>query len=489
MKKKTNSFTGAATARRNDIGGRVPPQNPEAEQSVLGSVLISDRVFDNVETIVGPADFYESRHRKIFEVMQELSRKDEAIDVITVAEGLRIKGWLESAGGASYLSALSDSIGTPAHAEEYANIVKEKSILRNLIDISTEAIEDSLSEGKDPKIILESVENKIFNLAETGHKGSMQAVKDLVADVFQRITAMGSRDEKLTGLPTGFARIDDYTSGLQPSELVIIAARPSLGKTSLALNIAYNLSVNKAKNIVIFSFEMNEQDLVKRLLAYGSRITLNKIRTGKYISQAEKSRLIDILGRLSGSSIRIDTEDNTVFDMRSKIRSLMTMLKRDGEKLDMVIIDYLQLVKPDDRIPREQQIAQISRALKAIAREMEIPVVALSQLNREVDREKGTRKTGPKLSNLRESGALEQDADVVMFIDRDEEKDMRGTMSAEGEDDVSVNLRKCKLIIAKNRNGPIGEQPVYFIPDYTAFQEITGQTTDESQGADYGDRF
>ncbi len=486
MRKRKDDSAGG----KNGSGsGRKPPQNLEAEQSLLGAILISENVFDNIAPVVDTADFYDIKHKKIYEAMKELSRGDSAVDVVTVSEALRTSGGLDNSGGAAYLSALSDSVGTPAHAAEYAKIVREKSILRNLISISTRAIEESLTEEKEPRTILEGVEKNIFELAEQGQKGGVKAVKDLVAGVFDQITAMGDREEKLTGLPFGYSKIDDHTSGMQPSELVIIAARPSLGKTSLALNMSYELAVNKGKNVLIFSFEMNEQDLIKRLLAYGSRIQLYKIRTGKYISGSERPRLIDILGRLSDSSVMIDTEDNSVFDIRSKTRSLMASLARKNEKLDLVIVDYLQLVKPDDRIPREQQISQISRALKAIAREMKIPVVALSQLNREVDRERGEKKAGPKLSNLRESGALEQDADVVIFIDRETETEEKGIMSDEGGE-KKVDIKKCKLLIAKNRNGPVGFQKVVFVPDYTAFQEIDErEMAGESEAAGYGDGF
>jgi len=458
-----------------EVLGKVPPQDVEAEQCLLGSIFISNRAFDDVAHIVREDDFYDPRHAKIFRIMKELNNDGKAIDLITVTGTAKDKNLSEGIGGASYSSSLADSVPTPAHAGEYAKRVRDKAILRNLIEISTKTIEEAYKSGREPVSILEQAQNGIFGLAEDRQKTSIQTIGDLVGPMFKMIEHLEKREERLTGLETGFNRIDDYTSGLQDSELIIIAARPSLGKTSLALNMAYNLGVKNGKNILIFSFEMGTMDLMRRFLSYGSRISMQKIRTGKMISQSEKSRMLDILGRMSSANVLFDVENNSVFEMRSKARALSSRLKRQEKKLDLIIVDYIQLVKPGDNIPREQQIAQISRSLKALAIEMQVPVVALSQLNREVDKTRGEKGGGPKLSNLRESGALEQDADVVLFIDREDDKEMEGTVSEPGKGDQKIKVRKCKLIIAKNRNGPIGDQSVYFVPDYTSFEQISYQ--------------
>ncbi|HPD19055.1 MAG TPA: replicative DNA helicase, partial [Candidatus Goldiibacteriota bacterium] len=354
----------------------------------------------------------------------------------------------------------------------------------------TKIIEDSFRQGVPPEDILENAERSIFNIREKEQSGSIKKVKDLVGEVFEKIQSAGAREESLLGLPTGFSKIDDLTLGLQPENLIIIAARPSVGKTSLAMNIAYHLGVEKNHNILIFSFEMSQYDLIMKFLAAGSKVSLQKIRTGKFLTKGENQRIVNVFDILSESSIYIDTDDNSVFDIRAKARNLMSELKRQKKSLDLIIVDYLQLIRPNEELPREQQISQISRSLKALARELKVPVVALSQLNREAEkREVSTRvKSGrdtkmsyPKLSDLRESGAIEQDADVVIFIARepqDKNEYVASYEDATGEK-FSHGTVNCKLIIAKNRNGPPGDQDVYFIKDLTVFQEISNRNTDE----------
>lgn len=479
-------------ATKQETAGKLPPQNVEAEQSLIGSVLISSPAFNEIAPLVMAQDFYDQRHRRIFEAMKELSEKGDAIDMLTITESLRVKGQLESAGGASYVSTLADSVPTAAHATDYAMIVREKAILRRLIEISTSIISTSFSEEKPPAEILQEAEHEIFNITEREQRTGMKEVKDMIGDVYEHMKKMGESSDALTGLPTGFARIDEYTSGLQKKELVIVAARPSLGKTSLAMNMAYDLAVRKKKNILVFSFEMSEEDLIKRLIAIGSRVSMQKIRRGKFMTREENARVVNVCGQLSQSFVWIDTEDNDVFNMRAKGRSLSAQLRKAGKTLDLLVIDYMQLVKPSDgKVAREQQIAQISRSLKAMARELDIPVIAISQLNREVEKRDRTTRGGdggkipPKLSDLRESGAIEQDADVVLFIDR-EAPDPKNPDAEQGDlgDGVFRKIKKCKLIIAKNRNGPTGDQNVIFVPELTAFVESSERDTDEA--VDYG---
>ncbi len=471
------------------IKGKLPPSNIEAEKSLLGCILISDKVFDKISPIVDADDFYDMSNKKIFEVIKEMNQRGDAVDYLTVTNALRTKGILESVGGASYISMLSDSIPTYAHAEEYARIVREKSILRNLIDLSTKIIEDSYGESRSPEDMLEMAERSILGIREKEQTGSIKKVKELVGEVYEKIKTTGAREGSLLGLPTGFSKIDNLTLGLQPENLIIIAARPSVGKTSLAMNIAYHLGVEKNYNVLIFSFEMSQYDLIMKFIAAGSKVELYKIRTGKFLTKAESQSIFHIMDLLSESSIFIDTDDNNVFDIRSKARNLMSELKRQKKTLDLIIIDYMQLIKPNENLPREQQIAQISRSLKALARELKVPVIALSQLNREAEKreyptrgksEKEPKISYPKLSDLRESGAIEQDADIVIFI----AKEAKGEYEASGEyapgESFSRKATKCKLIIAKNRNGPPGEQDVAFIRELTLFQEESKRDPNEA---------
>lgn len=484
MRKKNNN---AKEIVKNQ--GKLLPSSLEAERSLLGCILISDKVFDKISIIVDTEDFYDPAHKKIFSVIKEMSQRGDAIDYLTVTNVLKNKGLLESVGGASYIAMLSDSIPTYAHAEEYAKIIRSKSILRQLIELSTKIIEDSYKEIDPPETILENAERNIFNVRQREQTGSIKKVKDLVGDVYEKIQLTGAKEDPLLGLPTGFSKIDKLMLGLQPENLIIIAARPSVGKTSLAMNIAYHLGVEKKYNVLIFSFEMSQNDLVMKFIAAGSKVNLEKIRTGKFLTEGEKQHIFHTLDVLLDSSIYIDTEDNTVFDIRAKARNLMSELKRQNKTLDLIIIDYLQLIKPNEDLPREQQIAQISRSLKALARELKIPVIALSQLNREAEkREPSTtrRKTGdtpvisyPRLSDLRESGAIEQDADVVIFIAREAKGEYDATGEYMSGEKFSRKAVKCKLIIAKNRNGPLGEQDVAFIRELTLFQQESSRDTDE----------
>lgn len=485
-------MTGKNSKKKDEtkIQGKLPPSNIDAERSLLGCILISDKVFDKISPIVDADDFYDMTHKKIFEVVKEMTQRGDAVDYLTVTNTLRDRGILESVGGASYISMLSDSIPTYAHAEEYARIVREKSILRHLIDLSTQIVEDSFREVESPEDILEKAERIIFGIREKEQTGSIKKVKDMVGDVYERIKSIGAREDSLLGLPTGFSKIDNLTLGLQPENLIIIAARPSVGKTSLAMNIAYHLGAEKKYNILIFSFEMSQYDLIMKFLSIGSKVDLQKIRTGKLLSKVEYQHLFHIFNVLAESSIYIDTDDNNVFEIRAKARNLMSELKRQKKNLDLIIIDYLQLIRPNENLHREQQIAQISRSLKALARELKVPVIALSQLNREAEkretpttRGKGNKESKisyPKLSDLRESGAIEQDADVVIFIAREANIEYDALYEYASGEKFSRKGIKCKLIIAKNRNGPMGEQEVAFIRELTLFQEESKRDPNEA---------
>ena len=471
-----------------EIPGRVPPQNISAEQALLGCILLDGKAFDNVIPFTKEADdFYDPRHKRIFKAMLELYEGDSAIDSLTTIEALRTKGQLEDAGGASYVSSLSDSVPTSANVEEYAKIVKDKSILRHLIDLSTRIIETSFKEEFNPDEILAKAETDIFNVTNKKQKDSTVRLKDIVGQVYEDMKLLAGSDRTLLGLATGYKKLDDLMSGLQKSELIILAARPSIGKTSLALNIAYNAGTKEQQpaNIIIFSLEMNAIDLIRRFFAVGAKVKLVKIRTGRFINKEEEHRILDVAGKLSDSHIWLDTDDNNVLDIRAKARAKMNELKKDGKTLDLVIVDYLQLVRPSDmRVPREQQISFITRSLKILAKEINAPVMALSQLNREPEKRERTRgkdkKVPPRLSDLRESGAIEQDADVVIFIDREDEEEQRYERTYSDGQREEETQRNCRLIIAKNRNGPTGEQKVVFVQDFTSFAEASERDTDEA---------
>ncbi|HDQ26859.1 MAG TPA: replicative DNA helicase [bacterium] len=492
MKKRTGRDKSVIEKNAVPVTGKIPPQNTDAEQSLLGSVLQTNKVFDKVAHIVMPEDFYDPRNRRIFSAMKDINTKNAAIDLLTVTAELKDKGLLEEAGGASYVTALPENVPTAAHAEEYARIVREKAVLRNLIDFSVGITEASFSEENPPDAILEDAERIIFEIRQREQTGAVKKVKDMIFDVYERMKELGRGKDAHVGIETGYKKIDDFTSGLQPSELIIIAARPSLGKTSLAMNIAYRAAVDRDKCVLIFSLEMTAEDLIRRFLAIGSRVDLQKIRTGKFITMEEDAGLVRVAGELSNASIFIDTDDNGVFEMRAKARNLMSELRRENKKLDLIIVDYMQLVKPNESMPREQQIAQISRSLKALAREMNVPVVALSQLNRESEKREVSKFKGgpvsstPKLSDLRESGAIEQDADVVMFIAREGKEEGVSTETYDTGATFSRKTIKCKLMIEKNRNGPTGEQQVWFIPALTVFEQVSGMTTDEDVGGNAG---
>jgi replicative DNA helicase len=470
-----------------DIKGKLPPQNIEAEQSLLGCVFINNQAIDEIIPLIKADDFYDVRNRKIYEAMLEINKNGGAIDIITVSDMLRTKSVLDMAGGVSYISYLADIVPTAANVLEYAKIVQEKAILRSLISTATTIINDSMSEEKEPKYVAEQAIKRIFDATDRQKKESTVPVENIVNSVYEQIKMRGQRKEALIGLRTGYKIIDSALSGLQPQELIIIAARPSLGKTSLALNIAYNIALREEKTVLFFSFEMGKEILVERLLAIGSKINLFNLRRGKFANPQDSINLMEAAENLTKANILIDTDDNTVMDIRSKIFSQQNKFKKMGKNVDLVIIDYLQLIRPSDaKMQREQQIAYISRSLKAIARDLEIPVIALSQLNRDVEKRekpsasgKREKKVPPRLSDLRESGAIEQDADVVIFIDKISDEDKELDISFGEGPTMKRKIRECRLIIAKNRNGPLAEQDINFLPEITSFVEVTSQTTDE----------
>lgn len=445
---------------------KLPPQNIEAEQMVLGAVLIENDSMNKVVELLSPDDFYKDAHRRIFKVMIDMFETGEAIDLVTLQDALRGKVGLESVGGASYLAYLVSLVPTAANIKNHARIVREKSVLRKLIHSATDIITQSYDETRtvtDIDELLDRAEKSIFEIAQNKIKDSFVSLKNIVGHSFAIVERLYERKEMVTGLPTGFVDLDERTSGLQPSDLIIVAGRPSMGKTAFVLNIAAHASIEKGKRVAIFSLEMSKEQLVLRLLGSESRVDAHKLRTG-HLSERDWTPLSNAAGRLAEAPIFIDdTAAISVLETRAKARRL-----KADQGLDLIIVDYLQLMRGrGDEGSREQEISNISRSLKALAKELQVPVVALSQLNRAVETRPGKEKR-PMLADLRESGAIEQDADVILFIYRDE---VYNKCECPFDGDCLCGRRGvAEVIIGKQRNGPIGKVDLTFVNRYTRFE-------------------
>ena len=436
---------------------KLPPQNLEAEQSVLGGVLIENYAMNKVMEILEPDDFYRESHRKIYKALIDLSERDEPADSITLTNELRKNGHLDLVGGASYVASLIDSVPTAANIEYYVKIVKEKAILRRLIQTSTDIITQSYEDRGDVESFLDEAERAIFDISEKRVRPSFYPIKDVVKDSFKILERLYEKKELVTGVPSGFKDLDRMTAGFQPSDLIIVAGRPSMGKTAFCLNIAQYAAIQKKTPIAIFSLEMSKEQLGIRMLCSEAHVEGTKLRSG-YLSESDWPRLTIAAGNLSDASIYIDDTDAlTILELRAKARRLKT--EQGG--LGMVIIDYLQLMKGRSRVEsRQQEISEISRSLKALAKELNIPVIAVSQLSRKTEERTGNR---PQLSDLRESGAIEQDADLILFIYRDE-------IYNRAEDNPNKGM--AEIIIGKQRNGPTGKIDLAFLDKFTTFKEL-----------------
>jgi replicative DNA helicase len=438
------------------------PQNLDAERCILGAILLDNHALNTAVERLRTDDFFLPQHRHIFDRMIELGEHQQGIDPVTVVEELTRTGHLEAAGGAAYVSQLTDGMPRVSNVEHYARIVKEKSVLRALAYQASAIQEQALAAGDDADIILDRAESAIFQLAEDRVRAGLIGVKELVQDGFERLEKIFSEGKRITGLPTGYGGLDNELAGLQPSELIILAARPSMGKTALALNIAENVGVRNREPVAVFSLEMSKESLLLRLLASHSRVDASKFRGSKQISRDEWGSITRSLSELGEAPIWIDdSASSTVLEMGAKARRL----KRD-RGLSLMIVDYLQLVVPTSNrrtSNRQEEVSAISRALKGLAKELKVPVMVLSQLTRAPEREE--RK--PQLSDLRESGAIEQDADVVMFINRP---------NFYKTDLPDEERAKAELIIAKQRNGPTGTMPFVFLHRHTRFEEAAPDT-------------
>ncbi len=441
----------------NEIGfspHKIPPQNLEAEQSVLGGILIENSAINKVTEILEVNDFYRDAHRKIFNALIDLSERDEPADLITLTNELRKKNQLDAIGGASYLASLIDSVPTAANIEYYAKIVKEKAILRKLIETSTEIITQSYEDRGDVESFLDDAERAIFEISERRVKPSFYPIKDIVKESFRTIEKLYEKKELITGVPSGFKELDRMTAGFQPSDLIIVAGRPSMGKTAFCLNIAQYAAIEKGVPVAIFSLEMSKEQLVIRMLCSEARVEGTRLRTG-FLSESDWPRLTLAAGNLSDAPIYIDdTPALSILELRAKSRRL-----KSEHGLNMIIIDYLQLMKGRTKAEsRQQEISEISRSLKALAKELNVPVIAVSQLSRKTEERHGNR---PQLSDLRESGAIEQDADVILFLFREEVYNR-----------TEENKGKAEVIIGKQRNGPTGKVDLAFLDKFTTFKEL-----------------
>jgi replicative DNA helicase len=444
---------------------RVPPQNVEAERAVLGGVLLEPEAATTAIEIVSPDCFYRPAHGKIFQAMITLFTKREPIDVMTLGEELKKSGDLEALGGITALTDLVDGTPTAANIEHYARIVLDKFILRQLIRASTDIAADAYAASREADAILDSAEQKIFKISESRVSQGFVHIKDILKERFEEIQRVHETRMSITGLASGFIDLDKYTAGFHPSDLVIIAGRPSMGKTSFALNIAQHVGLMERKPVAVFSLEMSKELLVQRLLCSEAQVDAQKVRRG-FTSAKDIERLTNAAGLLSEAPVYIDdTPAISTLDMRARARRL-----KSEHDIALIIIDYLQLARCSDRVEnRQQEISAISRSLKALAKELAIPVIALSQLSRAVESRGGDRR--PMLSDLRESGAIEQDADLVLFLYRPELYD---------PDDPNKQ-GKAELIIGKQRNGPTGVVPLTFEKTYTRFHSaaaegVEGQT-------------
>jgi replicative DNA helicase len=445
------------TIHTDPLLNRTPPQDIDAEESLLSAIFINNDNLHDIIDILSPDDFYKGAHKKIFTSIMELAIKDEPADLVTVANRLNEKNELENVGGAAYLASISDAAPVAVNSIHYAKIIKEKASLRQLITASSGIIERCMKDQGDYSDIMDFAEASIFNIAEKKSKSNFQSLGELINLNIDKLEEQQGKAAGLSGLSTGYPRLNNITSGLQGSDLIILAARPSMGKTAFALNIARNIAWEERRPVAVFSLEMSNEQLSMRLLTSEARIDSNRLRTG-FISQEDWQNATDAAGILNEMPIFIDDTPNiTAMEIRAKARKLY----KKHNDIGVIIIDYLQLMKPpfkSDR--RDLEIAEISRSLKALAKELNVPIIALSQLNRMLEQRADKR---PMLSDLRESGALEQDADIVAFIYRDEVYNKEADNPKKGT---------AEIIIAKNRNGATGVALMHFHGQYTRFEEL-----------------
>ena len=467
----------ASTLFPNATFDRQPPYSLEAERAVLGGMLIDQAAADRVTEVLGDGMFYREGNRRIFRSMLRLIERTDVIDVVTLAEELKKTGELEGAGGLDYLGHLIDAVPTAANIEYHANIVREKALLRRLVEQASQIIRDAYDPGeRDVDEILDQAEARIFQVAESHKREGFVWIKEILWKTFEHIERLQEAGSGITGVPTGFADLDRMTTGLQKGDLCIVAARPSMGKTAFALNIAATAAISHSTPVGIFSLEMSSQQLVQRILCAEGRIDAQNLRRGR-LSPEENARLAAAAGHLNTAPIWIDDQPGSnVLEIRAKARRMQSDLRSDGKELGLLMIDYMQLMSgTGNSESRVQEVSQISRSLKMLARELDVPLIALSQLSRGPEQRTDKR---PMLSDLRESGSIEQDADVVMFLFRPEYY-----ASVENRQEMEG---KAELIVSKQRNGPTGVVPLYFQKAYTRFDSVAAGQGPSEGGNGFG---
>ncbi|KRM94677.1 replicative DNA helicase [Loigolactobacillus rennini DSM 20253] len=455
---------------------QTPPQNIEAEQAVLGAVFLNPEAVVEAREFVAPADFYRRAHQLIFQAMVDLNDASEAIDVVTLKDRLASQNQLEDIGGLAYLGELAVAVPTAANVVHYAKIVQEKAILRRLIKTATKIVTQSYTQSEDVTAILDDAEQAIMNVSEQRSTTGFKSISDVLTSTIEQIDQLYQNNDDITGLPTGYRDLDKMTAGLQDDELVIIAARPAVGKTAFALNIAQNVGTKTDKTVAIFSLEMGAESLVNRMLCAEGSIDAGHLRTGQ-LSEEEWNNLIVAMGSLAKASIYIDdTPGNKMAEIRAKCRRLA----KEKGNLGLIVVDYLQLIEGSNKESRQQEVSGISRQLKKLAKELHVPVIALSQLSRSVEQRQDKR---PVLSDIRESGSIEQDADIVAFLYRDDYyRDEEGDDDDDGGDfnqgggggerGADPEVGEVEVIIEKNRSGARGTVKLLFVKQYNKFSSI-----------------
>ncbi|MCH8050309.1 replicative DNA helicase [Patescibacteria group bacterium] len=454
----------AKNTGRKVSGLRVPPQNIDLEKALLGSIMIKPDVMNEITDIISVDSFYAPKHRIIYDAMLNLFSKNEPIDLLSLSTRLKQKKRLDQAGGSSFLAELVNAVPSASNVKHYAEVVQKMAMMRNLISAADYISELGYDEAQEIEDLLDKAEKKIYEVTESPSLHKFVSLSETLTEAWDRFETLNASGDGIRGIRTGFSGLDNILSGFQKSDLIILAARPSMGKTALALDIARQTAIHHGTTVGIFSLEMSEQQLVDRMLSAQSRVDAWKLRTGKNIKEEEYEMIRNAMNDLSKAPIYIDDKPgNTVMNMRTVARRL----KRE-RGLDLIIVDYLQMMSPQSSRAQEslvQQITEISRSLKNLARELDIPVLALSQLSRAIEQRRGK----PRLSDLRDSGSIEQDADVVMFIHRDDKYN-----------EASEKPNIAEILIEKHRNGPTGYVELYFNQDKVTFQSMEKSSLDDS---------
>ncbi|MCC5896046.1 MAG: replicative DNA helicase [Alkalibacterium sp.] len=443
------------------LGDRLPPQNIEAEQSVLGSILLDPEALIPAMEFVEANDFYRRAHQLIFQIMMELNERNEAIDVVTIANSLETKSLLEDVGGTPYLAEIAGIVPTSANVEYYSKIVEERSILRKLIQTATDIASKGYQEADNVPNLLDEAERSILEVSEKRSRSGFVSIESVLRHTINNIDDLFQNDDDITGISTGYKMLDQMTAGLHEDELIILAARPGVGKTAFALNVAQNIGTKTDENVAIFSLEMGAEQLVNRMLCAEGTINASNLRTGQ-LTEEEFEKLFVAMGSLSKANIYID---DTPGIRTAEIRAKCRRLKQEKGDLGLIVIDYLQLIEGTGKESRQQEVSEISRQLKKLAKELSVPVIALSQLSRSVEQRQDKR---PILSDLRESGSIEQDADIVAFLYRE---DYYRNEDEDEEEQADENV--VEVILEKNRSGARGTCKLLFIKEYNKFSSMS----------------